>query len=144
MASRGRWDPFREIASLQNELSRLAAAGREGEAVTRTWAPAVDVWETEGDFVFAFELPGVPEDKISIELEDGALVVSGERDRPEVSGDRYYRLERRYGPFSRAINVPQGISENDVSADYSAGILQIRIAKPQAAQPKKIQIGKQK
>ena len=132
MASRGRWDPFREIASLQSELSRLAGTARQGEPTTRTWAPPVDVWETDEDFVFAFELPGVSEEKISIELEDGAHVVSGER------------LEGRYGPFSRTITVPTGTGEDDVTADYSNGILALRIAKPQAPQPRKIQIGKTK
>jgi HSP20 family protein len=142
MASRGRWDPFREIASLQNELSRILGSAREGEAVSRTWAPPVDAWETDSDLVFAFELPGVASDKISIELEDGTLTVSGERARSEqVSDDRYYRLERRYGPFSRTINVPQGVSEEDVSADYTDGVLEVRIAKPRAPEPKRIRIG---
>ena len=145
MASRGRWDPFREIASLQHELSRMVSAGREAEPVSRTWAPPVDVWETDNELVFAFEVPGVPGDKISIELEDGVLSVSGEREpSEEVSNERYYRLERRYGPFSRSINVPQGVAEADVSADYADGILQVRIAKPQAPQPKRIEIGKKK
>jgi HSP20 family protein len=145
VASRGRWDPFREIAALQNELGRMAAAGREAEPVSRTWAPLVDVWETDSDLVFAFEVPGVPSDKISIELDDGALTVSGEREPSEqVSNDRYYRLERRYGPFSRTINVPPGVADSDVNADYADGVLEVRIAKPQAPQPKRIEIGKKK
>jgi HSP20 family protein len=145
MASRRRWDPFREIASLQNELSRMISAGREAVPLSRTWAPPVDVWETDSELVFAFEVPGVPSDKISIELEDGGLTVSGEREpSEEVSDDRYYRLERQYGPFSRTVNVPQGVAEADVSADYADGILQVRIAKPRAPQPTRIEIGKKK
>src|SRR5690348_11350223 len=102
MATLVRWDPLREIAALQNEMGRFMNVFRgEGNGVTaQSWVPALDVWETENDVVYAFDLPGIPEDKISIEFEDGALTVSAERERTEkVSEDRFYRFERRYGVF---------------------------------------------
>ena len=138
-----RFDPFREIASLQNELSRFLGAGREGAAAgEQVWVPAVDVWETEKEIVYAFDLPGIPEDKISIELENNALVVSAERERPqEISDERFYRLERRYGTFSRTIALPDGIGDDAVRADYNNGVLELRIAKPEERKPRRIQIG---
>ena len=143
MATVVRWDPFREIASLQNELSRFVNAAREGDqAGSQAWVPAVDVWETEGEIVYAFDLPGIPEEKISVELEENALVVSAERERPaEVSGDRFYRFERRHGTFSRTIGVPQGIGEDAISADYRNGVLEVRVKKPEAPKPRRIQVG---
>ena len=140
MASRARWDPFRDIASLQGELNRLIGGIRED--VGSRWVAPVDVWETDAEIVYAFELPGFDEDAISIELEDNVLTVSGERKRPDVPEDRFHHIERRYGPFSRSVTAPSGVSEEDVSAQYVNGVLQIKIAKPQAPKPRTIKIGK--
>jgi HSP20 family protein len=139
-----RWDPFREIASLQRELSRALGGVGDGDAGTRqAWIPPVDVWETENDVVYAFDLPGVPEDKISVELEENALTVSGERERTqEVSEDSFYRFERRLGAFSRTIGLPQGVTDNDISADYKDGVLEVRVAKPETPKPRRIQVGR--
>src|ERR671924_2053539 len=136
-------EPFREIAALQNEMTRLMGGLLEGNGRTnQAWAPAVDVWETENEIVYAFDLPGIPEDKISVELEDNALTVSGERERTkEVSDERFYRFERRFGSFSRTIGLPQHVSEDQIKADYKDGVLEVRVAKPEATKPRQIQIG---
>ena len=147
MATLIRWDPARELTQWQNDVERLvgtflrgAAAGGNGE---QRWAPPVDVWETEDELVYAFDLPGIPEDKISIEFEDGTLTVSAERERTdEVSQERFYRFERRYGSFTRSIGLPQGVTENDIRADYKDGVLELHVTKPKAPEPRKIQIGK--
>ena len=147
MATLVRWDPVRELAQWQNDVERLmgtflrgTSAGTNGE--TR-WAPPLDVWETDNELVYAFDLPGIPEDKISIEFEDGTLTVSAERERQqEVKQDRFYRFERRYGSFTRSIGLPQGVTEEDIQADYKDGVLELHVAKPKAAEPRKIQIGK--
>jgi HSP20 family protein len=147
MATLVRWDPARELAQWQNDVERLmgtflrgAPAGRNGE---QRWAPPVDVWETEDELVYAFDLPGIPEDKISIEFEDSTLTVSAERERTdEVSQERFYRFERRYGSFTRSIGLPQGVTENDIRADYKDGVLELHVTKPKAPEPRKIQIGK--
>ena len=144
MATLVRWDPFREVAALQNEMGRFLNLFREGNgsATPQAWAPPMDVWETEGDIVNAFDLPGVPEEKISVEFEDGALTVSAERERTsEVSDDRLYRVERRFGSFSRTIGLPQGIKDEDVSARYEGGVLEVHVRKPEQAKPRRIQIG---
>jgi len=147
MATLVRWEPFRELAALQNDMGRLMssflAQGQvNGENGNRTWMPAVDVWESEKELVYAFDLPGIPEDKISVEYHEGALTVSGERERTEeTEGDRFYRFERRFGSFSRTVGLPQGVSEEAIRADYRNGVLEIHIPKPEAPKPRRIQIG---
>ena len=144
MATLVRWEPFREIATLQNEMSRLmnSVVGGNGETTTRSWVPALDVWETENELVYAFDLPGIPEDKIAVEFEDGALTVSAERERTqETSDERLYRFERRFGTFSRTIGLPQGVSEDMVNADYKDGVLEVHVRKPEQPKPRRIQIG---
>jgi HSP20 family protein len=145
MATLVRWEPFREIAALQNDMGRLMSAflgQANGETTGRTWVPAVDVWETENELVYAFDLPGIPEDKISVEFDDGALTISGERERAgEVRNDGFYRFERRFGSFSRTVGLPQGATEDDVKADYRDGVLEIKVAKPETPKPRRIQVG---
>ena len=139
-----RWDPFRELAALQNQLSRFTTAfeGNGGNGRGESWLPAVDVWETESELVYAFDLPGVEEDKISIELQDGSLTVSAERERTEeTKDDRFYRYERRFGTFSRTIGVPQGVNEDAISASYNNGVLEVHVPKPEEAKPRRIQVG---
>jgi HSP20 family protein len=138
-----RWEPLRELAAMQNDMSRWMNGLLEGNGQTRqSWVPAVDVWETDNELVYAFDLPGIPEDKISVEFEDGALTVTAEREREQkVEGDRFYRYERRYGTFSRSLGLPQGVGEADVAADYKNGVLEIRVRKPEEKKPHRIQIG---
>lgn len=141
-----RWEPFRELAALQNEMSRFAnqiwgvpAGGGDGQS---TWLPALDVWETDDEIVLALDLPGIPEDKVSIEIDDGVLTVSGERERSvEQRSDRFSRFERRFGTFSRSVTLPQGVSEDAIKADFANGVLEIHVPKPEERKPKRIQIG---
>lgn len=143
MATIVRWEPFRELAAYQNEMSRLMNGLLEGNGRTsQSWVPAVDVWETESELVYAFDLPGIPQDDVSIEYEDGALTVSAERKREaEVSDDRYFRFERRYGTFSRTIPLPQGVGEDAITADLRDGVLEVKVRKPEEAKPRRIQLG---
>jgi HSP20 family protein len=139
-----RWEPFREIAALQNDMGRLMSAflGQTNGDTARTWVPAVDAWETENELVYAFDLPGIPEDKIAVEFDDGSLTVSGERERvAETKEDGFYRFERRVGSFSRTVGLPQGVTDEDVSADYRDGVLEIKVAKPETPKPRRIQVG---
>jgi HSP20 family protein len=138
-----RWDPLREVASLQNDMSRLmTSVFGAGNGESRTWIPPVDAWETEDEFVYAFDLPGMTEDDVSIEFEDGALTISGTRERKaEVSKDGGYRYERRFGSFSRTIGLPQGVSDDSISADYRNGVLEVHVRKPEQVKPRRIQIG---
>ena len=144
MATLVRWDPFREIAALQNEMSRFSGLFRDqnGNGGDRTWVPALDVWETEDEVVYAFDLPGIPENEITVEFEDGVLTVSAERGRDsDVKQDGYYRYERRVGSFARTISLPQGVTEESISASHKNGVLEVRVRKPEEAKPRRIEIG---
>ena len=144
MATIVRFDPFRELASLQNEMSRMMGGvftGNAGERGARGWIPALDVWESENEIVFAFDLPGIPEEKITVELEDGALSVSAEREREETSSqDGLDRYERHFGTFERTISLPVGVTEADIEASYSNGVLELRVRKPEQPKPHRIPV----
>ena len=143
MATMVRWEPFREIATLQNDMSRLMNAVLGGtQETTRGWVPPVDVWETADELVYAFDLPGIPENKISVEYENGAIVVSGERERSsEVSDEKFYRFERRFGAFSRTVGLPEGANEEAITAEYRDGVLELHVKKPEQPKPRRIEIG---
>ena len=142
-----RWEPFRELAALQNEMSRWMgqlSGTTPGNGSSSTWLPAVDAWETEDELVLSFDLPGIPEDKITVELDDNVLTVSGDRERAsEHSNDRFYRFERRFGSFSRSVTLPQGVQEDAIQANYTNGVLEVRVPKPEEPKPKRIQVGAQ-
>ena len=143
MATLVRWEPFRELAALQNEMSRYMNGLLEGNGQsTQSWVPTADVWETDDEVVYAFDLPGIPENDISVELEDGALTISAERPREHTVEDgKYFRFERRFGTFSRTIGLPQGVGEDAVSAKYENGVLEVHVRKPEQPKPRKIEIG---
>lgn len=139
-----RWEPFRELATFQNEMSRWMNGLFEGPGrVTQNWVPALDVWETPTEVVYAFDLPGIPEEQISIEIKDDTLTVSAERAQSqETSEDGFYRFERRFGTFARAVGLPQGVDQDRIAARYENGVLEIRVPKPEEQQPKRITLSK--
>ena len=143
MATLVRWDPIREASAVHNELSRLMNGLFEGNGrATQSWVPMLDTWETDDALVYAFDLPGVSQDTISVEAEDGALTVTAEREQSEeISGERFHRLERRHGTFTRTVGLPQGVTEDAIVAAYKDGVLEIRVPKPEQPKPKKITIG---
>jgi HSP20 family protein len=143
MATIVRWEPVRELAAFQNEMSRWMNGLLEGNGrTTETWVPAVDVWETDAELVYSFDLPGIPEDSVNIEYDDGALTVSAERKREtELKEDRYYRFERRFGTFSRTIALPPGVSEAAISAELENGVLEVHVRKPEETKPRRIKLG---
>lgn len=135
-----RWEPFRELATFQNEMSRWMNGLFDGPGrVTQNWVPPLDVWETSSDVVYAFDLPGIPEEQISIEVKDDTLSVSAERERTQETADEgFYRFERRYGSFARAVGLPQGVDPDRIAARYENGVLEVRVPKPEEQQPKRI------
>ena len=142
-----RWEPLRELGTLQNEMNRLfnsvfdaPPAGGNGGAMRR-WMPAMDLAETEEDFVLRADLPGLSEDDVKIELEDSTLTVSGERKAEhEDKGEGFYRVERAFGSFSRSLTLPQGVDPEKVSASFDRGVLEVRIPKPEQRKPRRIEI----
>jgi len=139
----GSWAPIREMAAMQNELSRMMNGLFEGNGrQTQAWVPTLDAWETPTEIVYAFDLPGLKQDEIALEVQDGTLTVTAERSRSnEVSKESYHLVERRYGTFTRSVGLPQGVSEDSITASYADGVLEIHVPKPEQAKPKKIEIG---
>jgi HSP20 family protein len=139
-----RWEPFRELASFQSEMSRFMNGLFDGPGrVTQNWVPSLDVWETDSEVVYAFDLPGVPENQISIEVKEDTLTVSGQRETTEeVSDEHFYRFERRRGTFARAVGLPQGVDQDTISARYENGVVEIRVPKPEEQKPRTIAISK--
>jgi HSP20 family protein len=140
-----RWDPLREAAAVHTELSRLMNGLFEGNGrQPQEWVPTVDVWETEQALHYAFDLPGIPKNSIVIEVENGSLSISASRQRnKDVEGDGFRRLESRYGTFSRTVGLPQGVSEDDITASYENGVLEIRVPKPEQPKPKRVEIAEE-
>jgi HSP20 family protein len=143
-----RLEPLRELASIQNEMNRLfgtvfePAQGANGGGALRRWMPAMDLVETEDQFVLRADLPGLGEEDVSIEVEDGVLTVSGERRAEhEQSKEGYHRVERAFGAFSRSLTLPEGVDAESVAASFDRGVLEIRIPKPEQRKPRKISIG---
>ena len=138
-----RWEPFRELAQLQGEMGRFVNGLLDGQTRgSQTWVPTLDVWETENDLVYAFDLPGMTEDQISIEVHDDTLTVSGQREKTtQEQGDRFYRFERRFGSFARGVGLPAGVDEARISASYTNGVLEVHVPKPEEAKPRRIQLG---
>ena len=138
-----RWDPLREAAAMHTELSRLmnGVFDGSGSRQAQAWVPTLDVWESDDALHYAFDLPGIPKDKIAIEVEEGALTVSATRERDQrVGGDGLQRFERRYGSFSRTVGLPPGVSDAEIKATYEHGVLEVRVPKPEQPKPKRIEI----
>jgi len=144
-----RWEPVRELQTMQNEMNRLfntffdspAPGNGGGQPVARRWIPAMDVVETEDHFVLRADLPGLSEGDVKIELEDNVLTVSGERkSEHEQRNEGYYRVERSFGAFSRSLTLPEGVDADGIQASFENGVLEVRIPKPEQHKPRKVQI----
>jgi HSP20 family protein len=141
-----RWEPLRELGSLQNEMNRLFNTvfdtPQPAGSAMRRWMPAMDLVESDENFVLRADLPGLSEEDIKIEFEDGTLTVSGERKAEhESKSEGYYRVERAFGSFSRSLTLPQGIDPEAVTANFDRGVLEVRIPKPEQRKPRRIEIG---
>jgi HSP20 family protein len=142
-----RWEPVRELNSLQNEMNRLFSTffdtptGGNGTASARRWIPAMDLVETEDHYVLTADLPGLGQEDISLEFEGDVLTLSGERrSGHEERKEGYYRLERAAGSFSRSLTLPEGVDPDAVTATFDKGVLEVRIPKPEQRKPKKVAI----
>ena len=141
-----RWEPLRELGTLQSEMNRLFNTVFDGPApggnTLRRWMPAMDLLESGDDFVLKADLPGLSEEDVTIELEDSTLTISGERkSEHEVEGENYLRVERSAGGFSRSLTLPKGVDPEAVTALLDRGVLEVRIPKPAERKPRLISIG---
>jgi HSP20 family protein len=142
-----RWEPIRELGVIQNEMNQLFNTFLEvptnpgNGAQQRRWIPAMDLVETENDFVLRVDLPGLSESDVEIELEDNALTISGERKAEhEHKGEGYYRIERSSGSFRRSLTLPEGVDPNSIKATFDRGVLEVRVGKPEVRKPRKVAI----
>ena len=126
---------FGRLTNLQDELDRLF------ESPLRAWAPVLDVREDADNFVIRAELPGLKREDIEVSLQDGALVISGERKVEEKQeGVEIHRQERFYGKFQRALTLPELVAADKVKAQYKDGILTVTLPKTEEAKPKQIDV----
>lgn len=141
-----RWDPFRDLVSIQDELNRLFGRTYGGVEQTRSsasgsWAPALDVYETPEKLVATVELPGIEPKEVEVAVEDSTLVISGSREFSEQTDEHnYHRVERRYGAFSRAIRLPDTADPENVEASFDKGVLTIEVPKREEAKPRRIEV----
>ena len=147
MAAVRRYDPFRELASLQERMNRIfddtlsGTSRRDDEALAPAWTPPVDVLEKKDRIVLTAELPGFTEDQIRLRFEDGVLTLDGERRfEKELDEARYHCVERSYGRFSRSFRLPANVDEESISATFVNGLLVVELPKREEARPKSIRI----
>lgn len=135
------WEPF---ATLRSEIERIFDeffGPSPTETAMEVWAPAVDIEETDNEYIIRAELPGMKKEDIKINLQDNTLVISGERKRSfEEKGRTYHRVEMAYGRFERVIPLPAEVDVNKVKATYKDGILTVTLPKKEEAKPKEIEI----
>jgi HSP20 family protein len=148
-SSIARFEPFRNTASLQEQFNRFfneAFDRSSEESNLTTWAPAVDIYETEHELVVKADLPDVKAEDLDIRVENNILTIHGERKfEKKVNEDKYLRVERSYGSFTRSFALANTVKTEDIKADYKDGVLTLTIPKREEAKPKqiKVQVGGQ-
>jgi HSP20 family protein len=144
-----RREPLREFSGMQDRLNRMNRLfresynpeGPEDALTTTTFAPPVDIYEDEHNVTLKLEVPGIDEKDIDVRIDNNTLTVHGERKiEKEEKEENFRRVERQYGSFSRSFTLPSSVDTGQVSADYSQGVLKIKLAKKAEAKPKQIKV----
>jgi HSP20 family protein len=138
-----RWDPFREVAALQNRVNSLFREMNDSDSplTTASFVPAVDIYEDTKKVVLKLEVPGIDEKDLDVRVENNTLTVKGERKfEKEEKEENFHRIERRYGSFYRAFTLPSTVDTEHIGASYHAGVLKLELNKKAEAQPKQIKI----
>ena len=141
-----KWDPFRDLISIQDRMNRLfeqtlsRSRGEEGAAAA-TWTPAVDIYETLDTIVIKADLPGVVREDIEIQVDDNTLTLKGgRRFSKDVQEESYLRIERTYGSFHRCFTLPASIRQEEIRAVCRDGVLELTLPKAEGSKPKRIAI----
>jgi HSP20 family protein len=138
-----RFDPFRDLAVLQDRMNRLFTDyGSREEGALSAWAPAVDIYENEKkELVLKVELPDVKHEDVSVTVENNTLSLSGERKfDSEVKKEHYHRIERAYGSFSRSFSLPTTVDTTRIGAEFKNGVLTVRLPFREEAKPRSINV----
>lgn len=139
-----RWEPFRGAATLQEQVNRLfndVFEHNHQDSSLSTWAPAVDIYETEHELVVKADLPDVDPKDLDIRVENNVLTIRGERKfEKKVNEDNYLRVERTYGSFSRSFSLSNTVNSEAIKADYQNGVLSLTLPKREEAKPKQIKV----
>jgi HSP20 family protein len=142
-----KWNPGREMATLNNQISRFfdesffPTRWLDDDSGVGSWNPKVDIYENDNNFVIKAELPGLEKKDVSIDVQDRVLTLKGERKlENEVKEDNYYRREMSYGRFQRAFTLPANVDSDKITADFKDGLLKIEVPKPEEAKPKNVSI----
>lgn len=138
-----RWDPFREVVSLQNRVNSLFRDlnTEENPLTAASFVPAVDIYEDPQKVVLKLEIPGIDQKDLNVRVENHTLTVTGERKLDaEEKEENFHRIERRYGSFYRAFTLPTTVDVENVAASYNAGVLKLELQKKPEAQPKQIEV----
>jgi HSP20 family protein len=141
-----RWEPVRDLLTLQERMNRMLdnqyrGSNDEDWALGGSWAPAVDIYEKDGNIVLKAELPGVDPKDVDVRVENNLLTLKGERKFDnEVKRDNYHRVERSYGAFSRSFTLPNVVDTGNIKAEYRDGVLHMTLPKREEAKPRQIQI----
>ena len=141
-----RWEPVRDLLTLQEKMNRMFEGSYRGTneedwALGGSWAPAVDIYEKDGNIVLKAELPGVDPKDVDVRVENNLLTLRGERKfDTEVKRDNYHRVERSYGAFSRSFTLPNVVDTGNIKAEYRDGVLHMTLPKREEAKPRQIQI----
>ncbi len=142
---RHRFDPVRDLFTLQDRMNRLfeEAARRgeredEGEIERADWIPAADVYEDEREYVLALDLPGIDRSKLEVNLDDGRLVIRG--DRAPAEGVHARRTERPHGRFVRSFSLPDAVDRQAITADYKDGVLLLHLPKRTEESTRRVKI----
>jgi HSP20 family protein len=141
MAMMTRWEPFRDLMRLQDEVSRLFDERVYGNSESVGWTPACDIYEDEEGVTLRFELAGVEPKDVDVRFENGVLTLRGERKlEKEEQRENYHRLERSYGTFTRSFTMPGTLDAEKIRAESKNGVLTISLPKRAEAKPRSIQV----
>jgi HSP20 family protein len=144
MRTLARWEPFRGVTTLQDQVNRLfndVFERKGGESSLSAWAPAVDMYETEHELVVKADLPDVDPKDLDIRVENNILTIRGERKfEKKVNEENYLRVERSYGSFARSFTLANTVNADAIKADYQSGVLTLSIPRREEAKPKQIKV----
>lgn len=138
-----KWDPWKDLLTLPDEMSRFfSRAVGEWEPFARgVWSPALDMYESDKEIIVKAELPGLTAKDIDVTVDEDMLTIRGERKfSKEAKEENYYRLERRYGAFERAVPLPASIQKNKAKATFKEGVLEIRMPKAKEVEAKRVKV----